>query len=308
MLRPVLFDSMSGTPMPSSQRVLVTAMLVASLAACRPPVPVDTPIAFLAQREGTWQVWIKPQLEADPKPLTLLKHDVSRVSWYPNADALLVNLQNGHVFKVDAKTGRGEAIRMPMPNVLDAVIGPDGHSIAFSAALADSVDQNDIWVVDSASGQLRKVAAMPGLQHEPAWSADGKTLYFLSGVGGSETHDIWTIELAAGSPQQFTANALYHFDIAVRGDGAIAFSGNRGGDYDLWWQPKGGTPALLTEDAALDARPSWSADGERLVYESIRDGVSQLWLMDVPSRATRSLTALPGGARMPVWAPTGGAQ
>lgn len=289
------------------QRCGLAAALTLLLTACR-PAPVDTPIAFLAQTGGTWQVWIKPRLEADPVPLTHLKQDVARISWYPSADALLVNLQNGQVLKVDAKSGRSETIRIPMPNVLDAVIGPDGRSVAFSAALADSVDQNDIWVVDSASGQLRKVAAMPGLQHEPAWSTDGKTLYFLSGPGGSETHDIWKIDLAAGGPQQVTVNALYHFDIAVRDDGAIAFSGNRGGDYDLWWQRKSGAPERLTENAALDARPSWSADGERLVYESINDGVSQLWLLEMPAHAARSLTAIPGGARMPVWAPTGGAQ
>lgn len=303
MSRVNTFDAMHT----ALQQCGLAAALTFSLTACR-PAPVNTPIAFLAQTGGTWQVWIKPRLEAEPTPLTQLKHDVSRVSWYPNTDALLVNLQNGQLFKVNAKNGRSEAIRMPMPSVLDAVIGPDGRSIAFSAALADSVDQNDIWVVDSASGQLRKVAAMPGLQHEPAWSADGKTLYFLSGVGGSETHDIWKIDLAAGGPQQVTVNALYHFDIAVRGDGAIAFSGNRGGDYDLWWQAKGGTPERLTEDAAPDARPSWSADGERLVYESIQGGVSQLWLLEMPSQATRSLTAMAGGARMPVWAPTGGAK
>jgi TolB protein len=304
MSRVNTFDAMHT----SLQRCGLAAALTFSLTACHPE-PVDTPIAFLAQTGGTWQVWIKPRLDADPEPLTHLKQDVSRLSWYPSADALLVNLQNGQLLKVDAKNGRSEAIRMPMPNVLDAVIGPDGHSIAFSAALADSVDQNDLWVVDSASGQLRKVVAMPGLQHEPAWSADGKTLYFLSGLGGSETHDIWTIDLAAsGPPQQVTINALYHFDIAVRGDGAIAFSGNRSGDYDLWWQRKSGAPERLTEDAVLDARPSWSADGERLVYESIHDGVGQLWLLEVRTQAARSLTAMAGGARMPVWAPTGGAK
>lgn len=282
--------------------------LAFALAACQQSAPVDTPIAFLAQTGGTWQVWIKPRPDAEPAPLTHFKQDVARVSWYPSADALLVNLQNGQLFRIDAKNGHSEAIRAPLPNVLDAVIGPDGHSIAFSATLADSTDQNDLWIVDSASGQLRKIVAKPGLQHEPAWSPDGKTLYFLSGAGGSETHDIWKIDVATGGPQQVTVNALYHFDIAVRADGAIAFSGNRDGDYDLWWQPKGGTPARLTEDASLDARPSWSADGGRLVYESIRDGVSQLWLLDTKTHAAQSLTALPGGARMPVWAPTGGAR
>jgi Tol biopolymer transport system component len=41
----------------------------------------------------------------------------------------------------------------------------------------------------------------------------------------------------------------------------------------------------------------------------MRDGtVANLWRIDVESKQAQRLTQIPGGARMPVWAPVGGAQ
>lgn len=270
--------------------------------------PANTPIAFLAQGDGRWQVWWLPTPEAMPVQVTHLPQDVARLSWYPDGRAVLANLQDGRLLRVDVRSGATKPIMLPFAGVLDAVIGPDGQRIAFSMSLADSNDRNDIWIYDTASREQRKLTSMPGLQHEPVWSPDGKTIYFLSGKGG-QTHDIWQVDVATGSTEQRTVNALYHFDLAARDDGTVAYSGNQGGHYDLWLLSAKGEPQRLTDDAALDARPAWSPDGRALVFESMREGtVADLWRIDVDSQQAQRLTRLPGGARMPVWAPVGGAR
>lgn len=276
------------------------------LAGCQ-RVPIDTPIAFLAQADGHWQVWLIERPDAAPKRIGELPEDVSRLSWYPDGKSLLVNVQDGRWFKLDTVSGQANAIKPPVMSAVDAVVSPDGKQIAYSVSMASSSDRNDLWTLDLATGATQKITAMPGLQHEPAWSADGKTLYFLSGQGGP-THDIWKVDLASKATTQLTVNDLFHFDLAVKGDGTIAYSGNRGGNYDLWLMRKDGKPERLTDDAALDARPSWSADGQRLVFESTRAGASDLWTYDLSTRAFARITQVPGGARMPVWAPAGGAR
>jgi TolB protein len=283
--------------------MIVTSLL---LAGCQ-RAPIDTPVAFLAQADGHWQVWQIPRPDAPPARLGTMPADVARLSWYPDGRSLLVNLQDGRLFKVDANSGKAEAIKTPTAGIVDAVVSPDGKQIAYSVSMASSSDRNDLWLLDLANDTTQKITAMPGLQHEPAWSADGKTLYFLSGQGGP-THDIWQVDIASRSTTQLTVNDLFHFDIAVRDDGAIAYSSNRGGHYDLWLMRKDGKPERLTDDAALDARPSWSADGQRLVFESTREGASDLWTYDLSSKAFTRITRMPGGARMPVWAPAGGAR
>ena len=285
---------------------LSTVMLLASLsmAGCRTE-PIDAPIAFLAQRDGLWQVWTIERSGARPEPISSEQEDVIRLSWFPDGRQLLLNLQDGRLVRLDVGTGATTKIDFPVQGVADAVISPDGRRIAYSVSMVDSGDRNDIWTFDLTTRKSQKLTNMPGLQHNPVWSVDGKSIYFLS-ASNSQSHDLWRVDATTGSSEQLTVNALYHFDPAVHEDGRIAYSGNSGGDYDLWTLKPGNTPERLTEDAALDAHPSWSPDGKALVLESTREGgISQLWRIDPKSRQLTRLTDIKGGARMPAWAPVG---
>jgi TolB protein len=283
-------------------RGLMAATLGLAIMGCN-RTPANTSIAFLAQGEGRWQVWWMPTPSVPPKQVTRLSQDVARLSWFPDGQEVLANLQDGRLLRVDVRSGETRPVEIPFAGVLDAAIGPDGRRIAFSMSLADSNDRNDIWTYDLTSREQRKLTSMPGLQHEPAWSPDGKTIYFLSGKG-EQNHDIWRVDVATGNTKQLTVNALYHFDLAVREDGTVAYSGNH---YDLWLLAEKRKPERITDDAALDARPAWSPDGKSLVFESMRESdVANLWRIDVSTKRAERLTRIPGGARMPVWAPAGG--
>ena len=269
--------------------------------------PVNTPLAFLAQADGHWQVWWIRTPGASPARVGQLPEDVARMTWFPDGKSLLVNLQDGRWFKVEAASGKATALKTPAAAIFDAAVSPDGAQIAYSMSMGSSTDRNDLWTVDIATGATQKLTAIPGLQHEPVWSRDGRSLYFLSGQGGP-SHDIWKVDVVSRATAQMTVNALFHFDVAVRDDGVLAYSSNRGGHYDLWLMRESGKPERLTDDEALDARPSWSADGDRLAFESTCDGASDVWTYDLSSKAFTRVTRMPGGARMPVWAPAGGAR
>lgn len=261
-------------------------------------------IAYLRLVDGYWEVWLKPASAGKDRQLTSFKSDVSRISWFPNGRELLINLHDGRLFRVNAENGEMTAVQAPMPGILDAVVSPDGKKATYSLSTAGSIDDNDIWVFDLATGRMEKLTSMPRLQHEPTWSRDGKSIYFLSG-GGGQTHDVWRVDVASRKAEQLTVNAAYHFDLAMRSDGAMAYSGNRTGDYDLWLRHPDGRTEQLTKDADLDARPSWSPDGKELVFESSRGGVVNIWRLGLRSPEPQQLTEAAEGARQPVWAPAG---
>ncbi|MEX2964340.1 TolB family protein [Microbulbifer sp. TYP-18] len=261
-------------------------------------------IAYLGVADGYWEVWRTDTKGTTTEQLTRLGADVSRISWFPDGKTLLVNLHDGRLFQLDVGTEELTQIPAPLPNILDAVVSPKGDSFAFSLSTSSSIDDNDIYVYHLASKKLDKLTAMPRLQHEPSWSPDGKSIYFLSGDGGQQ-HDIWKVGVTTRSTEQLTVSALYHFDLAVRHDGVIAYSGNQSGNYELWLRQPNGQTQQLTQDPALDARPNWSPGGDQLVFHSSRDGNLDLWLYDLATEKTRALTQTAEGARQAVWAPAG---
>lgn len=266
-------------------------------------------IAYLAVAEdGLWQVWHMAGDGSGQRQVTTSPYDKSRVSWYPDGRTLLVNGNQGELARVDFAKGRETPIRLDLTGMNDAVIAPDGRRIAFSRSTSGGVDDHNIWVAElngsGETGTLRKLTKKRFLQHEPAWSPDGLSVYFLSGKGDQD-HDIWRADLAVDGQvlamTQLTAGSLYHFDLAPGPNGQIAFSANRSGNYDIWLDRQGEEPVQLTGHPALDARPSWSPDGKAIAFESSRDGGLDIWRLSVDGGEPVRLTRHPAGARMPVW-------
>ncbi len=77
---------------------------------------------------------------------------------------------------------------------------PDGRWIAFDG---QSEDRHwDIFVIDAAGGQPRRLTPYPSDEHGPTWSRDGKFVYFGSTrTGGVE---IWRMPVAGGEGVQVT--------------------------------------------------------------------------------------------------------
>ena len=72
---------------------------------------------------------------------------------------------------------------------------PDGSKIAF---VSDRGGTSDIWVIDAAGGAPRQVENWPGYEGSPAWSADGKLLYFRSDRD-ARLGDVWAAPAAGAN-------------------------------------------------------------------------------------------------------------
>ena len=73
---------------------------------------------------------------------------------------------------------------------------------------------------------------------------------------------------------------------------------------DLWLIDDGEL-SRLTDDAAADAWPAFTPDGEWLVFASDREGGMEIWRLRLDSGQTLALTSEPGGAFMPRVSPDG---
>ena len=73
-----------------------------------------------------------------------------------------------------------------------------------------------------------------------------------------------------------------------------------------------GTPTQLTNNAAVDINPAWSPDGNKLVFESNRDGNEEIYMMkaedkdgDGNGENLKRLTNNPAFDQTPAWSPDG---
>lgn len=91
--------------------------------------------------------------------------------------------------------------------VSEPVLSPDGKTVAFTVRETDMAanrGRTDLWSLDLATkgAQPRRLTSHPENDGSPQWSADGRSLYFLSSRSGSS--QVWRLQNAGGEAEQVT--------------------------------------------------------------------------------------------------------
>lgn len=120
--------------------------------------------------------------------------------------------------------------------VSDPQPSPDGRLVAFTVStpsLEENRNRSRIWLADLTSGETWQATSGSGDERSPRWSADGRTLMYLSTrEGGSQ---LWQLPIRGGEPTRMSRVA--------------------GGIADYWVAP--GAPTVLYQQ---DVR--WPAEQE----------------------------------------------
>lgn len=85
----------------------------------------------------------------------------------------------------------------------------------------------------------------------------------------------------------------------------VAFTSERDGSADLYRvRVDGSGLERLTTESAYDDQASWSPDGSKLAFVSSRaSGITDIWTLDLATKAARNVTASAGGDFRPSWSP-----
>lgn len=187
---------------------------------------------------------------------------------------------------------------------------PDGRRLAF---VSTRTGGGDIYILDFATGAIRRLTFDDGLQQLDGWSRDGQWIYFSSNVRDiAGMNDVFRVRATGGTPMAVTDDRYVNeFSGAISPDGkTLAFSA-RGNSSSQWWRRghshldmselwtrslDGGTYTQLTERNGKSSWPMWSADGRTLFFMSDRDGAENLWSRSTRADgAERKLTTFTGG-------------
>ncbi len=180
----------------------------------------------------------------------------------------------------------------------------DGKKLAF---ISKSGKDDAIHVVDAESGKkLRKLVFddLNGLL-SPAFSPDGNEIVFVGITGGRS--DLYIVDIATKERQQLTADRYADMHPAWSPDGKrIAFITDRGegtniddllfGDLDLaLYDIATREIEQITNLKGNTISPQWSPQSNEIAFVSDHQGVSNIYKLDLDSRAIEQVTALKSG-------------
>ncbi|MBM3747597.1 MAG: hypothetical protein FJW34_17565 [Acidobacteria bacterium] len=220
---------------------------------------------------------------------------------------VLVSSETGEKRKLTAGEGLGE---------FHPALSPDNRMLVFARELA--VTQSTLFVLPldtelkptAAARQLRPA----GLRNSnPVWTADGKSLLFISTDLGLPSGRLWRISASGDSPPAPVPQA---------GEGAImpavSPQGNRlvfsrlFADSNIWRieasGPGGpaGAPRQVVASTRADSWPAFSPDGRRIAFESSRSGGFGVWLANADGSNSQPLHVDPNYlSEDPAWSPDG---
>ncbi|MEP7336777.1 MAG: protein kinase [Acidobacteriota bacterium] len=257
------------------------------------------------------------RVPASGGPEQKLTETSTSASWSPDGKTLAVTgspeaAEDKGIFLVKVETGQRTRLTTPEPTTSDYFprFSPDGKMVAFTRESSGNV--TDIFIVPAIGGALRQLTSeksgAPGLV---AWTSDSREVVFSAFLRG--TRGLWRISAQGGTPARVMVNARNPINPDISRQGNKLVWTEYSNDSNLWLYQGGGfagrevpgkfgAPVKLpTSSLYEDHCPTFSPDGQTILFASERTGALELWMCDAEGKtAARQLTRA-GSAGSPRW-------
>ena len=248
-----------------------------------------------------------PALSPDGRQLLFRSNRSGRGAiWIAKADG-----SEPHIFFDDPATGTDPGT---------PVWSPDGRTVVFAMKPAGATDENesDIYSIGADSSAIRRLTDAPGDDSHPHWSADGKRIYFnsaratpdLKADWGRQWIDIYSMAADGSDVRRHTdcknvctyptpspdGRFVLHRRVLAR---AARDWEQRPAERDseVFMTPvDAGEPRNLSNSIAYDGWPTWTPDGQWIIFASNRDGAiaaAQLYRIRPDGSAIERITQGP---------------
>ena len=186
---------------------------------------------------------------------------------------------------------------------------PDGGQIVIAELQVHGTFAvfGDLSLVAASGGGVRRLTR--GLRaYDPDVSPDGRTIVFARKLG--DRSDLFTVGIDGRGLARLTSSVPGvewsgpHF--SPDGRAIVVSRLLPGGWLDIVRVERAtGAVEQLTHDRAADVEPTWTPDGEAVVFRSDRDGVPNLYALRLADRSLLRVTNVLGGAFEPSVSPAG---
>lgn len=169
----------------------------------------------------------------------------------------------------------------------------DGKFIVYSS---ERNGKFDIFMIPAEGGEPVQITKHAGINMVPCFAPDGKSVLYESDLDGN--FEIYSIGIDGSNRNQltFTANPVQNFGPKYSHDGLwIAFASSREGENDktndiFLITPAGTNLTQLTFGMNNAESRSWAPNGNKIVFNSVVDGVGQLFVVELKTKKVIQLT------------------
>lgn len=265
----------------------------------------NTRIAYVTvQRTKTGRFYTLEIADSDGmNPQSILKspQPIMSPSWSPDGEKIAyVSFENGRseifVQSLDGKL-RQKIAGFKGINSAPAW-SPDGSKLAMTLSKDGSAD---IYVKDMSSGILDQITRNPAIETEAVWSADGNALFFSSDRRGQP--QIFKYDLKTGQESRVTFEGRYNSNADISPDGRYMAMVRGGNGFHIALQDNETNLTRVVTDTFLDESPSFSPNGEMILYAMNKGNRGQLAVVSVEGKAAQTLQVKNAEVREPAWGP-----
>jgi TolB protein len=183
---------------------------------------------------------------------------------------------------------------------------PAGH-IVLTCQVYKVQASEQICMMNSDGSGYRRLTTEDGVRHfYPSLAPDGKSVVY-SQYRTNNVYEIYELSLGDATARRLTDDLGVLTAPEISPDGSlIAFMRwtPASEQYQIWVMDRdGGNPRRVFAGTGWD--PTWSPDGGRLLFASDRDGLTQLFTVDLDGTGLQRISNLPSIRGRSDWSPLG---
>jgi dipeptidyl aminopeptidase/acylaminoacyl peptidase len=255
-------------------------------------------LAYVALRDGHWQLYVQAGVAAKPAPVRSDRQDVSAPALSPARPLVAFEVPGDgiHVCELRQAT-RCRVVRAPRgPAARPAWHPTTGELILVQFRAAAHEEDSDLVVTRNALSEVVPFLAQTGIQDDPDVSPDGRRLVYTVGSTVSlhrgdvtVVQQLWVMDLETSRARQLLFGTVRDMqpDWSPSGN-AIAFASDRSGQFEIWVVGADGAGLRqVTRGDGVKTWPAWSPDGKSIMFTVARDGRYSLWIIDEDGKHLR---------------------